>query len=379
MRRAAPAIRIHSDSPCRNVVASFPGPACAESQCTMNSLFHRWRKEAGARVQGSRPLDQLKVQAPCVVRVPDGGYRLFYTAIGPGKPCANCQGYILSAYSSDGLQFELEPGIRIGPEPEVPHMALRVLAPSVARTDDGRWRMYFEAHGTADRPSVICSAISNDLLSWTREEGIRVQGFDRVGGPRYVSLPDGRGRLYCFASVKDHSGGDSGRLQGVVSATTSDGLSFSIDDGYRLSGRQTEYDSAGITAAQVLPPSSADGNWKMFYSAWQDLPAGTIAPLHPSRDPEATSNGASADFAAASIASDMSGYRSRIFTAHSKDGLAWERDCCVVEGGGYTGNELDAVHAEDMSLVELEPGRYRMYYAACDRHGNWRIASAVNE
>jgi hypothetical protein len=40
---------------------------------------------------------------------------------------------------------------------------------------------------------------------------------------------------------------------------------------------------------------------------------------------------------------------------------------------------LDAVHAEDMSLVEFEPGRYRMYYAACDRHGNWRIASAVNE
>ena len=286
----------------------------------MNSLFHRWRKEAGARVQGSRPLDKLKVQAPCVVRAPDGGYRLFYTAIGPGKPYANCQGYILSAYSSDGLQFELEPGIRIGPEPEVPHMALRVLAPSVARTDDGRWRMYFEAHGTADRPSVICSAISNDLLSWTREEGIRVQGFDRVGGPRYVSLPAGRGRLYCFASVEAQSGGASGRLQVVVSATTSDGLSFSIDDGYRLRGRQTEYDSAGITAADVLSPSHAGENWRMFYSAWQDVPVGTTASPHPSRDPEATSNGASADFAAASIASDMSGYRSRIFTARSIDG-----------------------------------------------------------
>ena len=56
-----------------------------------------------------------------------------------------------------------------------------------------------------------------------------------------------------------------------------------------------------------------------------------------------------------------------------------ERECCVVEGGGYTSDDLDAVHAEDMSLVEFEPGRYRMYYAACDRHGNWRIASAVNE
>ena len=343
----------------------------------MKGPFHRWRKEAGVRVQGSRPLDQLKVQAPCAVRAPDGGYRLFYTAIGPGKPYANCQGYILSAYSRDGLQFELEPGIRMAPEPGVPHIALRVLAPSVARIDDGRWRMHFEARGTADRPTVICSATSNDLLSWTPEEGVRVQGFDRVGGPRYVSLPDGRGRLYCCVSAVDHSAG--GRRQGVVSATTSDGLGFSIDDGYRLRGRQTEYDSAGITAAEVLPPSDADENWKMFYSAWQDVPAGTIAPRHPSQDPEATSNGASADFAAASIASDMSGYRSRIFTARSKDGLTWERDCCVVAGGGYTSDDLDAVHAEDMSLVEFEPGRYRMYYAACDRHGNWRIASAVNE
>ncbi len=248
----------------------------------MNSLFHLWQKEAGGRIQGSRPLDQLKVQAPCVVRVPDGGYRLFYTGIGPDKPYANCQGYILSAYSPDGLQFELEPGIRMTPKPGVPHMALRVLAPSVARTDDGRWRVYFEARGTVGRPTVICSAVSNDLLLWTREDGVCVQGFDRVGGPRYVCLPDGRGRLYCCVSEADHSGGASPRRQGVVSATTSDGLSFSIDDGYRLHGRQTEYESAGITAAEVLPPSSANEEWIMFYSAWQDVPAGTIAPLHPS-------------------------------------------------------------------------------------------------
>ena len=59
------------------------------------TVTHRWRKEPGSRVQGSRPLDELKVQAPCVVRVPEGGYRIFYTAIGPAKPYATCQGYIL--------------------------------------------------------------------------------------------------------------------------------------------------------------------------------------------------------------------------------------------------------------------------------------------
>ena len=338
----------------------------------MNVTF-RWRKEPGARLSGSRPLDELKVQSPCVARVPDGGYRLFYTAIGPAKPYARCQGYILSAYSHDGLQFEPEPGIRIAPQPDVPHMAMRVLAPTVARCSDGRWRIYFESRGSAARPTVICSAVSDDMLRWTHEDGIRLEGFDGVGGPRFLSLPDGRGRIYCFASdVSSHED----RRTGVMSAVSSEGLNFDFEMDYRLRGMQTEYDSAGITAAEVIPPQGKDDLWTMFYSAWQDVPVDTKVPLHPSLDSEDAS---SEDFAAKSIASDIAGYRSRIFTAQSCDGLVWERIGCVIEGGGYSSDELDAVHSEDMALVEIGDGNYRMYYAACDRNGNWRIASARSE
>ena len=90
-------------------------------------------------------------------------------------------------------------------------------------------------------------------------------------------------------------------------------------------------------------------------------------------------SGKSADFAAASIASDMSGYRSRIYVALSMDGLTWERTACVIDGAGYGAAGLDAVHAEDMSLVKLDDGDFRMYYAACDTHGSWRILSAVTK
>ena len=76
---------------------------------------------------------------------------------------------------------------------------------------------------------------------------------------------------------------------------------------------------------------------------------------------------------------DMAGYRSRIFVAHSTDGLTWRRAGCAVEGRGYGEEGLDAVHAEDMSLVRIAPDTYRMYYAACDTYGNWRIASAITE
>ncbi len=242
--------------------------------------------------------------------------------------------------------------------------------------------MYFEARGPAHQPTVICSAISRDMLHWDHEDGIRLQGVGGLGGPRYLVLPDGRGRLYCFASEWSPAGSErSGahRSQNVVSAISDDGLNFEFEPGYRMQDQQSAYDTAGITAAEVIPPSEVGDNWTMFFSAWQDVPAGTMVPLHPSLDPNAMEAGSAADFAAASIATDMAGYRSRIFTAHSADGLRWDRAECVIEGTGYGGAGLDAVHAEDMSLIKIDRGSYRMYYAACDKDGNWRIASAVAE
>ncbi len=347
----------------------------------------RWRKEPGARMQGSRPLDRSKVQAPCVVALPSGGFRLFYTAVGPAKPYPTCQGYILSAVSDDGLEFRAELGIRIAPQPHVPHMSLRVLSPSVTQFADGRWRMYFESRGPADQPTVICSAVSADLLHWDHEAGIRLEAAGGLGGPRYLPLPDGGGRLYCCRAEFGPGGLVSGeRLsKSVVSAITTDGLDFEFEPGDRMRDKQSEFDAVGITAAEVIAPTTAgkhgaDGRvWTMFYSAWQDVPPGTVVPQHPSLDTDAETNGLSEDFAAASIAADMSGFRSRIFVARSSDGLNWTRGECAIEGAGYGHDGLDAVHAEDMSVVKIANGNFRMYYAACDRDGNWRIASAVTD
>lgn len=335
----------------------------------------RWQKETGARVAGNRDLDRSKVQAPCITRAPEGGYRLFYTAVGPGRPFADCQGYILSAVSEDGLAFRAEPGIRVAPQPNLAHLSLRALAPSVTRLADGRWRMYFEARGPADIPTAICSAVSDDQLRWEIEPGIRLGSAGGVGAPRFLPLGEGRGRLYCFRSEFGPGGLAGGVRIGtpVVSALTADGLAFDFEPGLRLADRLGELDSAGITAAEVLPGAP----WTMYYSAWQDRPAGAPAPVHPSMDKNAVASGLSADFAAASIAADMSGYRSRIFEARSDNGVDWQPGRVVIAGDGHGGTEIDAVHAEDMSLIDLGDGRWRMYYAACDAHGVWRIASAI--
>lgn len=343
-------------------------------------IFDRWQREPGVRLQGSRDLDSAKLQAPGIVRLADGRFRMFYTAVGPAKPFPVCQGYLLSAISADGLTFHTEPGIRLAPRTDLPQMELRVLAPSLSDLGDGRWRMYFEARGVASHPTAICSAISTNMLDWTLEAGTRLITEGGVGGPRFVRLPDGRGRLYCFRSEYGPGGIQTGQRisTSVISAVTTDGLQFDIEPDYRVRDKQSDAESAGITAAEVIPPTDEIDHWTMFYSAWQDIPAGVPTPLHPSHDANAVASGKSLDFAAASIASDMSGYRSRIFTAFSSDGLEWQRGQCIIDGAGYGGDGPDAVHAEDMSLIRIGPQRYRMYYAACDASGVWRIASAVN-
>ena len=117
----------------------------------------------------------------------------------------------------------------------------------------------------------------------------------------------------------------------------------------------------------------------MIFSAWQDAPAGSVIPPHPSDPLNADTPTAELDFAAASIAADIAGFRSRIFQATSLDGLSFGPAECIVAGGGYASDDIDAVHAEDMSVITLGDGRHRMYYAACDSDGRWRIASAVSD
>ncbi|MDA0833067.1 MAG: hypothetical protein O2955_14950 [Planctomycetota bacterium] len=342
------------------------------------SVSHRWRKEPGARMEGVRDLDRSKTQAPGIVRVPTGGYRLFYTAVGPARPFPKCQGYILSAFSRDGLHFETEPGIRIAPQPDIPHLSLRILAPFVAPTADGRWRMYFESRGPASMPTVICSAISDDMLNWKLEEGIRIRGQGDARAPRYLPLSDGRARMFFILTERDPIS-QTTLSQSVFSAITENGLDFDIEPGCRLRDRQGEFDAVGLTAGEAIPPQHSSDTWSMIFSAWQDVPAGTEVPLHPSHDTNAETNGTSEDFAAASIRCDLAGFRSRIFIAESPDGFTWGPSECIVEGGGFASDDLDAIHAEDMSVIRLDDGRYRMYYAACDTKGTWRVLSAVSE
>ncbi|MDE3070551.1 MAG: hypothetical protein KGJ43_07460, partial [Acidobacteriota bacterium] len=179
--------------------------------------------------------------------------------------------------------------------------------PAIVGLPDGRYRMYFNVCNPcagADSGKEIRSAVSSDGLNWTTEPGVRlVEGTFRAGGvPDAVVLPDGRVRIYYLPSLDD---------EGVASATSLDGLTFTADPGYRLTGGYVD------PAVLRLP----DGTWLMVVS----------------RTPRE---------------------QQRLYLARSTDGLAWTVDPAPVLQPAARGNALDP------TLLPLPDGRIRVYYSA---------------
>ena len=44
----------------------------------------------------------------------------------------------------------------------------------------------------------------------------------------------------------------------------------------------------------------------------------------------------------------------------------------------YHGGRWDTTKASEPCVIDLDDGRFRMFYEACDKKGRWRIASATS-
>lgn len=118
---------------------------------------------------------------------------------------------------------------------------------------DGRVRLYMHAQG---RGIVSAMSMTTEGASFAAESGTRLP--DGSGMPRVVANPSGGWRLF-FSS-----GG------GIKSAVSADGLTFTIENGFRVT-----QEAAGFTGTTVSATSGptvltlADGRYRMYFS---DLP-----------------------------------------------------------------------------------------------------------
>ena len=172
-----------------------------------------WELEEGVRVGDG----EWSYGTPRCLYLEDGRRRLyFHRYIHPRSPDPNGGRQILSALSSDGLEWEFEPGVRIAQE--TARETFAVYSPEVVRLGDGRYRMYYAAWSEGIDGGVF-TATSTDGLAWRKEPepcldlgGPLDSGM--VSEPCVTELPDGRFRL--FYEARDGEGNCR-----ILSATSS--------------------------------------------------------------------------------------------------------------------------------------------------------------
>lgn len=281
--------------------------------------------------------------SPRVLVLPNGDYRMYYTQMlpRPGHPAGandydRCTARILSAYSTDGIKWTPEAGVRLSAEAGGAG-DYRVVSSEVVPTGEGRLRMYYECcRGPQSSQNTILSAISDDGLNWTREPGVRIESEGRnVSSPRVIFFPGAFCRMYFLE-----------RGEGIRSAVSQDGLQFTTEPGVRIAQDST-HDALVAFAPEVVEVQGE--GYTMFYAGY------------------------------------ASAQCSSILRADSVDGLNWTKSPKPVLAPG---GKWDAAKCSEMCLYPLPntaspPTRYRMVYEACDgtamnKRGVWRIAGVTS-
>jgi hypothetical protein len=169
-------------------------------------------------------ISQRQNFAPSIVKLNEGGYRIFWNDM--------LAGGITSAVSPDGLAFTADSGLRFasGQQGDLDCTASHPWVIAVA----GGYRMYYQGNEDCNpQPNSIptyriFSAFSGDGLSFTRE-GVRVDigestGLTQAAHGRVLLLADGRYRMWFSANFTGKNGPAD-----ILGATSTDGLTWTLD------------------------------------------------------------------------------------------------------------------------------------------------------
>lgn len=207
-------------------------------------------ENAGIAVQNGEPGSmQEMVSNSAVFELSNGSYRMIYE----GRD-SNQDRRLFSAFSSDGFNWIKEEGIRFQDDGDGKPGELFTSVPDIIRLDNSDLRMYYT------RGISSATALSTDEgVTWEKEGNL---DFDRIViDPDIIRFDDGSYKLF-FTSFDEEFGVGP---QYVMSASSSNGLSFTIDDGKRL-----EPDSQNTLLLDPDIIQLADESYRMYYSEMQE-------------------------------------------------------------------------------------------------------------
>jgi predicted GH43/DUF377 family glycosyl hydrolase len=145
-------------------------------------------------------LKKYKIICPKVIKFKNKLYRMYFSQ---DKKLENMKNItiIKSAISNNCVNWYFEKGERIKTLSN--NNFKRLLSPHVIKISKNLYRMYFEARNL-DKRGFIKSAISNDGLNWEEEKGIRIGNFDNFsyGTPFCLKVSNNKFELYVEKRTK---------------------------------------------------------------------------------------------------------------------------------------------------------------------------------
>jgi hypothetical protein len=187
------------------------------------------------------------VTNPSVFMTKDGKYRIIFE--GSRMTENKNDRKLYSAISTDGLKWTVEEGVRFQDEGDGKPGEIFTSVPDIIRLNDGRLRMYYTRGATS---AITIS--DDDGMTWTKEKNLDLK---RIAvDPDIVRLDDGTYKLFFTTFDSEWGKGE----QYVMSASSTDGINFIVDEGKRISP------SSGNN--MVVDPDVVklpDGKYRMYY------------------------------------------------------------------------------------------------------------------
>jgi hypothetical protein len=243
-----------------------------------------WRM-AGIAIDVNHRPNTASIVLSEVVNLPNGGYRLYYSARRFQSPPGSLQTIgevnIEYAESTDGNTWTFG-GVALSSRPDPADPEFEINGPSIVKLPDGRWRMYYcgtpQVRNTGPHFQLF-SAISDDGGKTFTREGLRIpdQFFDpsadlwQAAHGRIIKLKE-RGYV-AILSTSTRTGGHM--HNGVSLLTSDDGLKFSFSkdlypeahdpfviqmgDLYRLYAIETSLGQPQVIKDAALMDTSTDG------------------------------------------------------------------------------------------------------------------------
>ena len=196
----------------------------------------KWHREGGNAIAGPEDMQNIDI-----VSLGGTQFRAYYMK----------SGQVYSALSEDDGKSFTEEGARFAGN----HFA-------ALKLPSGQVRIYYTDFETGD----LLSKISDDGLDFTDEEGIRLSASEEgIVHPSVITLSDGTYRMYFDVKISENSNKGPGFGQKMKSASSTDGLAWTLDNGVRIKLRQRGLPSS---ADMVFSPfaiyDEESGKFKLY-------------------------------------------------------------------------------------------------------------------